>query len=267
MKAFVLAAGLGTRLRPLTDDRPKALVEYKGKTLLQHSIDKILSSGVNEIIVNAHHFASQIKTYLQQRYPQFYVIYADGNLQSEWRSEIVRADFRQPVIYFSDESSCLLDTGGGLLPALSVLDKEETLLIYNVDIFSEIDLKEFLNRFAKFPSDVCLAVQDRETQRKLLFESNRLQSWKNYATGEYKGRVPQPGYQAYGFSGIHLVNATRLREFMEIRRLGDVFPILPEYLQKIETWDIQAYPFTDRWKDMGKLSAFQDDPDGVLSRL
>ena len=117
MEGFILAAGLGTRLRPLTDDRPKALVEVGGKTLLQHAIEKLQASGISHIVVNVHHFADNVVSFLRSR---------------QW----------QCTIDISDESSLLLDTGGGLKHAAPLFSGCENVLVHNVDILSDIDLRD-----------------------------------------------------------------------------------------------------------------------------
>lgn len=166
MKAMVFAAGMGTRLRPLTDSMPKALVPVAGKPLLQHTIEKLKASGFNEIIINVHHFADRV-------------------------IDFVRANDDFGIrIEFSDESEKLLDTGGGIKLASWFFDDGQPFLIHNVDILSNIDLTKLVKHYRDSNSVATLVCSERETSRYLLFDgSNRLQAWVNEKTGEVKSPV------------------------------------------------------------------------------
>ena len=167
MEGFVLAAGLGTRLRPLTDDRPKALVEVGGKTLLQHTIEKLQASGINHIVVNVHHFADNVVSFLRSR---------------QW----------QCTIDISDERNLLLDTGGGLKHAAPLFSGKENVLVHNVDILSDIDLCDVEAQHKRDGNLVTLCVCQRQTKRLLEFN----------ADGLLVGRAEQ----GLAFSGVSVVS-------------------------------------------------------------
>ncbi|MCR5588079.1 MAG: nucleotidyltransferase family protein [Bacteroidales bacterium] len=167
MEGFVLAAGLGTRLRPLTDDRPKALVEVGGKTLLQHTIEKLQASGINHIVVNVHHFADNVVSFLRSR---------------QWRC----------TIDISDERNLLLDTGGGLKHAAPLFSGKENVLVHNVDILSDIDLCDVEAQHKRDGNLVTLCVSQRQTKRLLEFD----------ADGLLVGRAEQ----GLAFSGVSVVS-------------------------------------------------------------
>ena len=165
MKAMIFAAGLGTRLRPLTDHKPKALVEVGGKTLLEIQLEKLANVGFTDIVVNVHHFADQIKNFLNN--------YKDKD----------KINCR-----ISDESAKLLNTGGGLKFAFND-GINEPVLIHNVDILSDANLS-FLYETCK-QCDAVLLVSERQTQRYLLFDNDmRMVGWTNIATGEVRSPYP-----------------------------------------------------------------------------
>ena len=178
MKAMIFAAGLGTRLKPLTDTLPKALVPLAGKTLLQWQIEKLKAAGIRDIVVNIHHFPDMIINYLQD----------NDNFGCN--------------IQVSDERDMLLETGGGLRKAEALLgaevqefrSSEEGILICNVDILSNIDIPTLLQAYNPNEMGV-VVVSERETQRYLLFnEENRLCGWTNIATGEVRGPIANTQY-------------------------------------------------------------------------
>ena len=153
---MIFAAGLGTRLKPLTDDRPKAMVEVNGKPLIQHIIEKLTANGFDEIIVNVHHFAEQIIDFLHE------------NNNFGIRIEI------------SDERGMLLETGGGIKKAAHFFDDGKPFLVHNVDIFSNADLRELYNHHIESSSAATLLVSDRKSSRNLLFNDDmRLCGWQN----------------------------------------------------------------------------------------
>ena len=184
MKALLFAAGRGTRLKPLTDTMPKALVPVAGKPLLWHTLIRLREAGATEVIVNVHHFAEQIISYLNKH------------------------DFGIPI-HVSDERGELLDTGGGLRQAMKLFTPNDNpILIHNVDILSNAPLHEFYE--SNKDADAALMVSERMTNRYLLFdENNYLRAWTNIQTGEV--RTPFPNLdiiplRRYAFSGIHLVS-------------------------------------------------------------
>lgn len=180
MNALIFAAGLGTRLKPLTDTMPKAMVPVNGKPLLQILIEKLKSIGVKEVVINIHHFAQQI------------IDFVDAN-------DSFGIDMK-----FSDETDMLLETGGGLKKAANLFTNDEPILVHNVDILSNADLATLYNK-AKATT---LLVSERATQRYLLFNNeNRLVGWTNIATGQVKGPYPDLDVEKchkYAFAGIQV---------------------------------------------------------------
>jgi len=215
MQAMILAAGLGTRLQPITDTIPKALVPLrtaKGgeKPLLEIQLEKLRQLGVSRVVVNVHHFAGQVKAFISD--------YLENN------------DF--PLrICISDESDCLLDTGGAIRKARSLFNPGEPVLIHNVDILSDLDLAGF---FRKHDPDLHLAtlpVSERETSRQLLFDRQwDLAGWINRADGRTKwveGRSPSEDHSMRAFTGIHMVSP-RILQWMD--QWPDVFSVIDFYL-------------------------------------
>lgn len=229
MKAMVLAAGLGTRLRPLTNDRPKALVTVAGRTLLEITIERLRAFGVTAAIVNTHHHAEMIADYLA----------AHGNFGM--RIEISREQE-------------LLDTGGGLKQAAWFFLEEgddAPFLLHNVDVISNIDLGALL-RFHKQRSALAtLAVQDRATSRYLLFdEEDRLCGRRAGLDGEPELVRPVARPQALAFSGIHAISP---RIFAKLQEQG-AFSIVSAYLRMAgEGENIAAFRADEyRWRDLGR---------------
>jgi NDP-sugar pyrophosphorylase family protein len=185
MKAMILAAGLGTRLKPLTDTTPKALVTIKGKPMLEHLILKLKASGFYEIVINVHHFGEQIMDFLR-----------------------ANDDFGL-TIHISDERKYLLDTGGGLKQAAPFLRGVEPFLVHNVDIFSDVDLATFYHSHRKGHSLATLLVSKRHTSRYLLFDKeNNLCGRLNRETGEIRFCIPDftGQYNEYAFGGVHVIS-------------------------------------------------------------
>ena len=229
MKAMIFAAGLGTRLKPLTDTMPKALVPVAGKPMLEHVINKLKNAGFDEIIINVHHFAEQIIDFLQ----------ANNNFGI--------------TIHISDETNKLLDTGGGIKKAAPFLN--EPCLIHNVDILSNPDLKALFDYHLKSGNDSTLLVSPRKTVRYLLFnEENRLCGWINKDSLQTKpeGFIYQPDIQKeYAFSGIHVISPNLFQE-MDDKWTGK-FSIMDFYLQTCKDMQIGGYAKEDlRLIDIGK---------------
>lgn len=226
MNAMIFAAGLGTRLRPLTNDRPKALVEVAGKPLLQHQIEKLKAAGFERIVVNVHHFGQQIIDFLKE----------NNNFGLD--------------IKVSDERELLLDTGGGIKAALHLFDNEDPVLIHNVDIISNIDLGEL---YALHKGVATLAINQRETSRYLLFNDQlQMKGWTNIKTGEVKPATLEPvTLQRYAFSGIHVVDRSIL-PYLE-QRNEEVFPIMDFYIGLCQQTAIKGWDVTGKkWVDCGK---------------
>ena len=231
---MIFAAGLGTRLKPLTDTMPKALVRVGGKPLIEHVIRKLKSSGVERVVVNVHHFARQVIDYLQE----------NDNFGLDVR--------------ISDESAKLLDTGGGLKKAAPLFKPDAPVLIHNVDILSNVDLG-WLYENSK-GSDAVLLVSERKTKRYLLFNDDmRLVGWTNVETGEVKSPYENLDVSAckmYAFSGIH-VFSPRLFPLMD--SFPDKFGIIDFYLKVCGEAVIKACVKPDlRLLDVGKLDTLAE---------
>jgi len=229
-QAMIFAAGLGTRLKPLTDTMPKALVRVGGQPLLWHVIQKLKLSGYERIVVNVHHFAEQIVDYLK----------ANDNFGLDIR--------------ISDETSGLLETGGGIKKALPLFDPSEPILIHNVDILSSLNLNAL-------PADTpLLVVSGRQTKRYLQFDDTmRLVGWKNIETGEVRGREAN----SLAFSGIHMFHPSLAPLLAD---WPDRFPIMDFYLKVCDGHLIKGYEAKDlRLMDVGKLDTLDQAENFIKS--
>jgi NDP-sugar pyrophosphorylase family protein len=226
MKAMIFAAGLGTRLYPITLNKPKALVEVAGKTLLQMAIEKVSNAGYNELIINIHHFGDQIIDFLK-----------------------MNNDFGLSI-KISDERGQLLDTGGGLVKAAPWLEGDEPFLVYNVDVLSDIDLQQFWDYHMERGGLATLAVRDRETARYLAFdESMQLSGWKNIKTGDEILSRNMQNCSLLAFSGIQLIEPSI---FKLISETGS-FPLMSLYLRLAAEHRIMGYfDKSNLWMDLGK---------------
>lgn len=228
MKAMIFAAGLGTRLKPLTDHMPKALVPVAGKPMLEHVIEKLKSSGFDEIVINVHHFGNQIIDFLKEK------------------------DNFGIQIWISDETEELLDTGGGIKKAAHFFD--EPFLVHNADILSNVNLKALYEYHQASGNDATLLVSPRKTVRYLLFEENRLCGWVNKDTLQTKpeGFIYQPEIQKeYAFGGIHIISPT-LFQYMGDEWTGK-FSIMDFYLQTCKKVRLGSYVKEDlQLIDIGK---------------
>ncbi len=230
MKAMILAAGLGTRLRPLTDDRSKALVEISGRTLLEITLSRLRSFGVREAIVNVHHFADMIVEYLRKK----------NNFGM--RIEVSREDV-------------LLDTGGGLKRAAWFFledspGADEPFIVHNVDVLSTIDLRRMLEAHVKNRALATLAVQDRASSRQLLFD-DRLELCGRQTGNERPELIRGcQRVQALAFSGIHVISPRLLAMMSE----QGVFSIIPTYLRLAAAGEnIAAFRAEEYyWRDLGR---------------
>lgn len=231
MQAMIFAAGLGTRLGEFTKDTPKALVKLNGKPLIQHQIEKLIHAGVQHIVVNVHHFADDIISFIESK-----------NFDA--------------TIVISDEREMLLETGGGLLNAQKLFLPEQPILIHNVDIFSDIDLNELLNYHKANNNIATLVVAKRDTSRYLLFnENNRLTGWCNESTGQFRWCNKEvENYSKLAFAGVHIVNSEIFKHFT----LSGKFSIIDEYLNLGADHNILAYMFRGKsWIDVGKPDQLQ----------
>ena len=249
MKAMIFAAGLGTRLKPLTDTLPKALVPLAGKTLLQWQIEKLKAAGITDIVINIHHFPDMIINYLKD----------NDNFGCN--------------IQVSDERDALLETGGGLRKAeekfrsLGVQEfrsSNEGILICNVDILSNIDIPTLLQAYNPNEMGV-VVVSQRDTQRYLLFnDENRLCGWTNIATGEFRGPIAKSqepiAHSQLAFSGMQVLNP-RIFECMDniVKLKGEKFSLIDLYLNICEQETLKAYiPNDYRMMDVGKISQLSE---------
>jgi len=248
MKAMVLAAGLGTRLRPLTDDRPKALVEVGGRTLLEITLARLRTFGIHDVIVNVHHFADKVISFLRERE------------NFGMHIEMSREDL-------------LLDTGGGLKKAgWFFLDDTspaaEPFLLHNVDVVSTIDLQRMVQFHLDNQALATLAVQHRDSRRQLLFDE-QLQLCGRRVGREAKLEIVRtaPKTEASAFSGIHVISPRLLTLMKE----EGVFSIIDTYLRLAGSGEkILAFRADDYyWRDLGKpadlLQAARDLEQGVFS--
>lgn len=231
MRAMILAAGLGTRLKPLTNSTPKALIKIKNQTLLELQIKKLKAEGFDQIVINVHHFADRIKEYLKQN------------------------NFFDCSIEISDESKKLLDTGGALKKAAHFFSDGKPFLVYNVDIISNINLKIFMETHISHSSVATLAVQDRKSSRKFLFDKYMtLCGWMNEKTSE---RIISKGDEtelsSYAFSGIQVIDPRLFKHFPN----KDVFSLVELYLSAAKQEKINGYVHDeDDWMDLGKIENF-----------
>ena len=232
MQAFILAAGLGTRLRPLTNTKPKALVEIQGTPLIKIAIENLIHHGATRIVVNIHHLGDQLLDYL---------------LHNQWDADIL----------ISDEREQLLDTGGGLKKAQNFFLSNEPILIYNVDILSHINLANAITQHIDSMNMATLLVSNRNTSRQLLFDSNRqLTGWKNSTTKEAKWvKEPLNSYEQKAFSGIAIIQP----ELLELLPPADhPYPIIPAYLNIARNHRISYFEHLPQdWLDVGNPETLQ----------
>ena len=249
MKAMIFAAGLGTRLKPLTDTLPKALVPLAGKTLLQWQIEKLKAAHITDIVINVHHFPDMIINYLKE----------NDNFGCN--------------ILVSDERDMLLETGGGLRKAEALLSSGvqefrssgEGILICNVDILSNIDIPTLLQAYNPEEMGI-VVVSKRDTQRYLLFnEDNHLCGWTNIATGEVRGplsdnRYPIANTRKLAFSGMQVLSP-RIFDCMDeiVEQKGEKFSLIDLYLSIAQKEILRAYiPENYRMMDVGKINQLSE---------
>lgn len=233
MKALLFAAGLGTRLKEHTQDKPKALVCLAGKPLLQHAIEYLKSFGISDITINVFHFAEQVISFIEEN------------------------DSFGVNIHISDEREQLLDTGGGLKKAGTFLKGSDPILIYNVDVISNLDLNVLLHYHQQQHALATLVVRSRETSRYLMFDNDlQLTGWRNFSNGETLiSRLDSfEKSQPMAFSGIHLIQPKLLDLITEEGK----FSIMDLYLRLAKTQRIHAFVDTsDIWMDLGKPDQLQ----------
>ncbi len=225
-KAMLFAAGLGSRLKPWTDHHPKALAMVNGKSLLQRNIEYLQSHGIDELIVNVHHFAEQVINILDKN--------------SGWGSKVT----------ISDESEEVLETGGGLLKAAPYFSDVSDFVLMNVDILTDLPLGKMISYHLQNTPMATLAVTDRETSRYFLFDNDEtLSGWENTKTGEKKiVREGRPLHRK-AFSGIHVINTS----LFNLVQLQGKFSMVEVYLSLANTNSILNFNHTgSQFLDVGK---------------
>ena len=225
MKALIFAAGKGTRLKPFTDNHPKALALVNEVPLLERNIKYLQSFGINDFVINIYHFGEQISEFLKK----------NNNFNSN--------------IELSDEKEELLETGGGLVFARKFLDHGEDFLIMNADILTDLDLNFFVEYHQEKKDFATLAVSDRKSSRKLLFNPEMiLKGWLNVESGEQRLAEFNKGFKPLAFSGIHCVNS---EIFNKMKRTGK-FSIMEEYLDLMFENNILGFQHEARLIDVGR---------------
>lgn len=227
MKALILAAGLGTRLRPFTDTMPKALAEVGGKTVLEIIAERLIAAGVTHIVVNVHHLAPLMKSFIAG-------LHYDG-----------------VSFYISDETEGLLDTGGGILKARPLLKDDEPFWVYNADILADIDLGSMRTAHLKSGAIATLAVSNRKATRVFLWENGLLAGWENLVSGEQI--LCKPGKQLHNleqkaFSGIHLLS----QDIFSLITETGAFSIKDVYLRLAADMPVGCYTHeAEVWMETG----------------
>lgn len=225
MKVLIFAAGKGTRLRPFTDYHPKALAKVNDVPLLERNINYLKSFGIRDFVINIHHFGDQILEFLKK----------NNNFNCN--------------IEISDEREELLETGGGLIFARKFLDHGEDFLIMNADILTQLNINDLVEYHKKINDFATLAVSDRESSRKLLFNDNMvLRGWLNVQTGEQRLAEFNKGFKAFAFSGVHCINPDI---FGKIKRTGK-FSVMEEYLDLMHTEHIHGFLHNSILVDVGR---------------
>ena len=242
MNAFIFAAGLGTRLKPLTDTMPKALVPVAGKPLLAHVVEKLKAAGCKKIVINIHHFGDMIVDYVKSQ----------GNFGID--------------IVFSDEREMLLETGGAIKHAVQLLG-DEPFLIHNVDILSNVDIKALWEEHLNSGSAATLLVSKRSSSRALLFDAeSNLTAWTNKTTGEVKTpyeSVDIASLEELAFSGIHVFSPSLFKYFGEY---PEKFSIIDFYLNTCKSEKIKAFTQEGlQLLDVGKLDSLEKAEEFVKS--
>ena len=228
MKGFILAAGMGTRLKPWTDFHPKAMVPVGGIPMIERVVNKMQLAGITDITVNVYHFAQQIIDFVKDK---------------GWNINI------------SDERPTLLETGGALLHAAKFLNGDEPILIHNADILSNADFIAMKDAHIQQGNDITLLVSDRDSSRKLVFDTEgELKGWHSRSGGEFKPRsfIMQPDYSELAFSGIYIISPGI---FTKIRNEGfsGKFSIIDFFLESIGKLKIKAFQMPDLYiSDIGK---------------
>ena len=238
--AFILAAGLGTRLKELTSDRPKALVELNQKTLLEIVIDNLIKQNFNHFVINIHHFGDKILDFFKTK------------------------KYEDITIDISDERESLLDTGGAILKALPYFKDSKSVLIHNVDIITDIDFQSVYDEFTKSDDAAWLLTQDRNNKRKIVFDKyDNYVGRMNLETNQYDGEKElQDEFKLLSFSGLHLIKPSYFSDF-ELKKCY-VFDLYKEISKnnKVKSKFIQP----NYWFDLGTQEQLKEASTWLLSK-
>ena len=231
MKAMILAAGLGTRLKPFTNHNPKALAEVNGKSLLEHNIRYLQRFGIYDVIVNVHHFADKIED----------ALFEHDNFGSE--------------VTISDERSEVLETGGGLKKAAGFFEGEDAFVVMNVDVLTNLDLAKMIEEHIMHNAIATLAVMKRESSRLLLFDNDMtLCGWVNNKTNEERISRTVPELQPFAFSGIQVLSQAVLNDIP----FEGKFSLIDLYLYLAKGYIIKGYDHTGNiFIDVGKPESIE----------
>lgn len=226
MKAMIFAAGLGTRFKPWTDEHPKALAVVNGKSLLQRNIEYLQQYDIRDVVVNVHHFPDQIREAIEKN--------------KGWGSHVT----------ISDESDEVLETGGGLLKARDLLRSDQAFLTINVDILTDLNIKNFLSKHQQEGADITLAVTERKTSRYLLFNKyNRLVGWRNTDTGQERIAIQAKDMFEKAYSGLAIFEPAVLDRIP----LTGKFSLIDLYLALAPDHKIASFDHSEtRFLDVGK---------------
>ncbi len=226
MKAMILAAGLGTRLKPFTDKLPKAMVPVAGKPMILHLLEKLAGYGIREFVVNLHHYADKLQDYL------------------------TTLDLPGVTIHFSDERDALLDTGGALKRAAGFFSDGKPFLVHNVDVWTSLDLTAMLDHHLQSGASATLAVRKRKSSRFLLFDqADTLCGWENLTTGDrIILRDPPEELTSLAFSGVQIIHPDIFCFFPVVQR----FSLIELYLEAGRATIIKGFRHdADEWIDLG----------------
>ncbi|MDE6582698.1 MAG: NTP transferase domain-containing protein [Duncaniella sp.] len=233
MKGLIFAAGLGTRLYPITADTPKALVKLGDKPMLQHVIEKFRSAGIADVVINVHHYADKIIEFLE----------SNDNFGLSLRVSV--------------EKDYPLETGGGLLKAADWLAGDEPVLLHNADIYTDFPLEEMASAHADSSADVTLLVDNRKSSRQLLLDSDGyMRGWTNLTTGEVKpADINVNALNSKAFGGIHMINPAVVLPRLKAEATGEVFSITPFYISACNDMNIKGFTPSSPygWHDIGTV--------------
>jgi len=233
MKAFILAAGVGSRLKPLTENKPKALVDVSGKPMLKGLIERLKTQGFNQLLINVYHFGDMIVDFLKYH----------NNFGID--------------ITISDEHDQLLDTGGAIVKAGWFFEGDSPVLVHNVDIFSDLNFKDLVEKHQNSKALISLIVRERASSRKLLFDNKmQLTGWRNIKTSEYKWvNEKQKQYYEIAYSGIYVASP----DYPEQIKDSGSFSIIPQWLEIAKHHLVKAEIHDEGlWFDLGTIDKIKE---------